>query len=84
MVCPGRHTLTNILCTCGRAFEDWSADYRLFSADRWEPGPLFRPVVRGVLEMAQEPSVFVTAAKPVTPPPPLVVCCPRSRIGSVL
>jgi len=61
LVCPGRHTLTNILCTCGRAFEDWSADYRLFSADRWEPGPLFRPVVRGVLEMAQEPSVFVTA-----------------------
>ena len=61
LVCPGRHTLTNVLCTCGREFHDWSADYRLFSADRWEPERLFRPVVRGVVEMSQEPSVFVTA-----------------------
>ena len=61
LVCPGRHTLTNVLCTCGRQFQDWSADYRLFSADQWDPAGLFRPVVRGVLEMSDEPSVFVTA-----------------------
>lgn len=61
LVCPGRHTLTNVLCTCGRELRDWSADYRLFSVDRWEPERLFRPVVRGVVEMSPEPSVFVTA-----------------------
>jgi hypothetical protein len=61
LVCPGRHTLTNVLCTCGREFQDWSADYRLFSVDSWDPARLFRPVLRGVLEMSSEPSVFVTA-----------------------
>ena len=61
LVCPGRHTLTNVLCTCGRAFQDWSADYRLFSAGQWDPTRLFRPVLRGVLEMSDDPSVFVTA-----------------------
>jgi len=61
LICPGRHTLTNVLCTCGREFRDWSADYRLFSVDRWEPERLFRPVVRGVVEMSRESSVFVTA-----------------------
>jgi len=61
LVCPGRHTLTNLLCTCGRELRDWSADYRLFSADRWEPERLFRPVVRGAVAMSPESSVFVTA-----------------------
>jgi len=61
LVCPGRHTLTNVLCTCGREFQDWSADYRLFSLDPWDPARLFRPVLRGVLEMSGEASVFVTA-----------------------
>jgi hypothetical protein len=30
----GRHTLTNLLVTGGNQFEDWSADYRLYSEQR--------------------------------------------------
>jgi hypothetical protein len=50
VACLGRHTLTGVLSTCGREFEDWSADYRFFSQDRWEPRDLFRPVLGGVVE----------------------------------
>jgi hypothetical protein len=50
VACLGRHTLTGLLSTCGREFDDWSADYRFFSKDPWDPHELFRPVLAGVLE----------------------------------
>ena len=59
LVCPGRHTITNVLSTCGRQFDDWSADYRLFSVDRWDPALVFRPLIRGVIQTCPDPSVFV-------------------------
>ncbi len=49
LACLERHTVTGLLCSCGRQFVDWSADYRLFSKDRWEPNRLFRPVIRGAM-----------------------------------
>ena len=39
LACLGRHTITGVLCTCGRQFVDWSADYRVFSKD----AKLFHP-----------------------------------------
>ncbi len=51
LACLERHTVTGLLCSCGRQFIDWSADYRLFSKDVWEPNHLFRPVIRGCLEL---------------------------------
>jgi hypothetical protein len=50
LACVGRHTVTGLLYTCGRQFQDWSSDYRLFSQDRWAPRSLFAPIVRGVLD----------------------------------
>lgn len=44
LLCLGRHTLTGVRGTSGRRLGDWSADYRMYSADRIEPGTLFRPV----------------------------------------
>lgn len=41
-MCLGRHTITGILTTGGRQFEDWSADYRLFSRERFDPAGLFQ------------------------------------------
>lgn len=41
LVCLGRHTITGLLCTAGRPFGDWSADYRLYTRQRVEPGALF-------------------------------------------
>jgi hypothetical protein len=49
LLCLGRHTLTDLLCTCGRQTLDWSADYRLFSEDHWEPDRLFAVVMDHVL-----------------------------------
>ncbi len=49
LACLERHTMTGLLCSCGRQFVDWSADYRVFSKDRWEPNRLFRPVIRGAM-----------------------------------
>ena len=61
LVCLGRHTLTGLLCACGRQFVDWSADYRLFSKDRWDAGQLFVPVIRGILNLLPPTGPFVTA-----------------------
>lgn len=44
----GRHTLTSVLNTCGRSFNDWSADYRLYSKERIDPSKIFAAVQRGV------------------------------------
>ncbi len=48
LLCLGRHTLTGWLTTCGQAFQDWSADYRLFSHHRL-PIPEIFSVVRGAV-----------------------------------
>jgi hypothetical protein len=61
LACLGRHTVTGVLCTCGRPFVDGSADDRVFSKDPWEPESLFVPVVRGVRERLADDPPFVTA-----------------------
>jgi len=44
LVCLGRHTVTGVLGASGRLFCDWSADYRMYSAERIDPHKLFAPV----------------------------------------
>jgi hypothetical protein len=61
LVCPGRHTVTGLLYTCGRQFEDWSGDYRLFSRDRWDARKLFAPIIRGLLELIPPTDPLVVA-----------------------
>lgn len=36
LVCLGQHTLTGHLATAGRQFVDWTADYRLYSRERFD------------------------------------------------
>lgn len=45
LVSPCRATITNLICLCGRAHLDWSADYRLYAWGRVDPTLLFRHVV---------------------------------------
>ena len=59
LACLGRHTVTGLLGTCGRQFNDWSADYRLFSQDRWQTDDLFAPIVRGVLDRLPDAAPLV-------------------------
>ena len=61
LACLERHTVTGLRCSCGRQFVDWSADYRLFSKDKWELNTLFRPVIRGGLNLQPDPNRLVVA-----------------------
>lgn len=61
LVCLGRHTVTGLVATSGRQFQDWSADYRLFSKDRFQAGALFRVVRRGIITELPEGSPLVVA-----------------------
>jgi hypothetical protein len=49
LLCLGRHTLTGLLTTCGREFQDWSADYRLFSRQRLPMPSIFSVIRHAVL-----------------------------------
>jgi hypothetical protein len=49
LVCLGRHTVAGLLCASGRQFSDWTADYRLFSRERFCKDALFDVIRRGVL-----------------------------------
>jgi len=59
LVCLGRHTLTGILTTAGRQFIDWSADYRLFSKNRFEPDKIFTHVRKNLLNELPPNAPFV-------------------------
>lgn len=61
LACLERHTMTGLLCSCGRQSVDWSADYRVFSKDQWEPNLLFRPVIRGSLSHVPESQPVIVA-----------------------
>ena len=61
LLCLGRHTLTGVLGTSGRLFCDWSADYRMYSADRIEPVTLFRPVRQSLTDKLGSTEPLVVA-----------------------
>jgi hypothetical protein len=61
LACLERHTVTGLLCSCGRQFVDWSADYRLFSKDAWDANHLFRPVLRASLALLPDAGRVVLA-----------------------
>ena len=41
----GRRTLSRSICAVGRQFQDWSADYKVFSRSPWDADDLFDPVM---------------------------------------
>lgn len=61
LLCLGRHTISNLLCTAGRQMQDWSADYRLFSLDRWDPREIFRVIMNHAARRLPQDSPLVLA-----------------------
>jgi hypothetical protein len=61
LLCLGRHTVTGLLCTAGRPFGDWSADYRLYARQRVAPAALFGVVRRAVAAQLAPGLPFVAA-----------------------
>lgn len=57
LTCLGTHTVTGLLGTCGRQFQDWSAAYRLYGRDRIVPEQLFEPVRQWLCDSRQGPVV---------------------------
>jgi hypothetical protein len=37
LACLREHLTSSAICTTGRQFLDWSADYRLFNRSPWDP-----------------------------------------------
>ena len=61
LACLGRHTVTDLVCAAGRQFVDWSADYRLFSRDLWDPHEVFVPITQGIVDFVPAGAPIVTA-----------------------
>lgn len=61
LACLGTHTVTGLLATAGRQDADWTADYRLFSRDRWNAQRLFDSILEGVLDFSKPGSPLVCA-----------------------
>lgn len=57
----GKRTVTGLITTGGRQFADWSADYRIFSKNRFRPEEMFSTIREGVLAMLPEDSPVVAA-----------------------
>ena len=61
MVSLSRRTVTGLITTSGRQFEDWTADYRLLSRERFAPEEIFSVVRRGVVRTLGEGQPLVVA-----------------------
>lgn len=61
LVSPCRGTITNLICLVGRAHQDWTADYRLYSQDRVDPQLLFAHAL-DVVNSHLSPSAALVAA----------------------
>ncbi len=59
--CLGRHTVTGMLTTGGRQFNDWTSAYRLFGHSRIDDEELWKPLRRGVGGLLEEGAPFVAA-----------------------
>jgi hypothetical protein len=60
LVCMGRRCLSRVIWTNGGQQRSWSAEYFFYSRCRWDPQPLFRPILRQAL--AYCPGRFVGMA----------------------
>lgn len=61
LLCLGRHTVTGVLGTSGRLFCDWTADYRMYSAQRIVPQKLLVPVRRALVDRLRPGEPLVVA-----------------------
>lgn len=61
LVCFGRHTVTGLLRNQDRTQCDWTADYRLYSEDRFEEDKLFNQVRAEIEQLSSSAAPLVVA-----------------------
>lgn len=62
LVCFGRHTVTGLLRNQDRTQCDWTADYRLYSEDRFDEDQLFSQVRSEIEQLSDRPDAPLIAA----------------------
>ena len=62
LTCLRLHLPSNAICAIGRQFQDWSADYRLFSRSAWDPHALFDPIFDHLVDLLPSPQAPVVVA----------------------
>jgi hypothetical protein len=45
LICLRTHLISNVICATGRQFQDWTADYWVWSRSPWEARDLFNPIL---------------------------------------
>ena len=61
LACLGRHTVTGMLAASAQQFVDWSAAYRLFAKERFDPEALFGVVRREAVALLPKELPFVAS-----------------------
>ncbi len=61
LVCMGRHTITSLLTTNARQFQDWSAAYRLYSKERIDLDRVFEQITDQVDDLRDSQKPLVVA-----------------------
>jgi hypothetical protein len=56
-----RRTITTLMEATGKAQNDWSADYRVFSRDVWEPADVFAHLVPSILTVHPDGQAIVAS-----------------------
>jgi hypothetical protein len=57
--CVGRRTVTGMLTSCGKLFEDWSADYRIFQQNRMDVAKMFSVVRKElVVQLSDQQPIY--------------------------
>jgi hypothetical protein len=56
------HLTSTAICATGRQFQDWTADYRVYSQSPWEPRELFDPILDALPGLLSGPQAPVLAA----------------------
>jgi hypothetical protein len=49
--CLRVHLTSSAICASGRQFQDWSADYKVFSRSTWNPHRLFDPIFDHIAQL---------------------------------
>lgn len=55
LVCLRTHLISNVICATGRQFQDWTADYWVWSRSPWEARELFNPILEVCLDCCMGP-----------------------------
>lgn len=50
VIISGNRMISRLICALGRAHQDWSAGYKIFSRSPWQENSLFEPVIHAFLE----------------------------------